>query len=250
MQMTTQAVVIGTRNIEEEDRLLTLLSRDLGVIHAYAKGANRMKSRLAPTTELLCYSSFVLFKNKDRYTVDHADSLNLFFGLRQDVEKLSLATYFAELTATVAPQSEGAEDFLRLLLNTLFLLEKGKRSADFLKPVFELRALTLAGYMPNLVACRSCGRYEAGPMTLLLTDGELLCAECLAQDEPDTWKRVPLPEGVLAAMRHILYSPLERLFQFGLSQEGLRSLGSVTERYLLEQTEKNYATLDFYKSLR
>ena len=120
MQMNTQAVVISTRVIDEEDRLLTLLSKEYGVIQAYAKGASRMKSRLASTTELLCYSAFTMFKNKDRYTVDAADSINMFFGLREDIEKLSLATYFSELTATIAPHAEGAGTFLSLLLNTLF----------------------------------------------------------------------------------------------------------------------------------
>jgi len=242
-------VVIGSRDIDEEDRLLTLLSKDHGVIYAYARGANRMKSKLAPTTELLCYSSFVLFKNKDRYTVDYADSLNMFFGLRRDIEKLSLATYFAELSATIAPQSEGAEDFLRLLLNSLHLLEKEKRTDAFLKPVFELRALTLAGYMPNLIACRECACYESDTMSFFIDSGELLCGNCMQTRNETTVKPIALPRGVLAAMRHIIYSPFERLFAFELPSEGLQYLGSVVEKYLIRQTEKSYGTLEFYKSL-
>lgn len=249
MQMNTQAVVIGSRDIDEEDRLLTLLSKDYGVIYAYAKSANRLKNKLAPTTELLCYSSFVLFKNKDRYTVDYADSLNMFFGLRKDIEKLSLATYFAELSATIAPHSEGANDFLRLLLNTLHLLEKGKRTGMFLKPVFELRALTMAGYMPNLVACRDCACYESDRMSFLFASGELLCGDCMSKAAKQPVKALTLPKGVLAAMRHIIYSPFERLFAFELSTGGLQYLGDVIEKYLIYQTEKNYITLDFYKSL-
>lgn len=249
MQKNTQAVVIGTRPIDEEDRLLTLLSKDYGVISAYAKGANRMKSRLAPTTELLCYSTFQLFKSKERYTVDEADSLNQFFGLRRDIEKLSLATYFAELTATIAPQREGADTFLRLLLNTLHLLEKGLRTPAFLKPVFELRALTLAGYMPNLVACSECACYESAAMYFLVESGELLCGDCLQKQHNKPVKQIALSVGVLAAMRHIIYAPPERLFSFELPPERLCQLGGITERYLLHQTEKNYATLDFYKSM-
>lgn len=247
MQMTTQAVVIATRDISEEDRLLTLLSRELGIIYAYAKGANRMKSRLASATELLCYSSFVLFKNRERYSVDHADSLDLFFGLRRDIESLSLATYFAELSATIAPQSDSAQEFIRLLLNTLHLLEKRVRTRSFLKPVFELRALALAGYMPNLVACRDCARYDEAQMGFLVASGELLCGQCAARERGPA--PVFLPKGVLAAMRHIIYSPLERLFSFELGAEGLQRLGEVIERYLLFQTEKSYATLEFYKAL-
>lgn len=246
MRMNTRAMVIGSRDIDDEDRLLTLLSCDHGVITAYANGANRMRSKLAATTGLLCYSDFSLFHNRERYTVDAADSINMFFGLRGDIEKLSLATYFVELTATIAPQNTGAEDFLSLLLNTLHFLEKELRPAVFLKPVFELRALTLTGYMPNLVACAGCACYESETMHLLL-DGELMCGDCIGKNGGGA--AIALSKGVLAAMRHIIYSPVNKLFSFELSPEGLLLLGSVTERYLLHQTEKNYHTLDFYKSL-
>lgn len=248
MRMNTRAVVIGSRDIDEADRLLTLLSSDYGVINAYAKGANRMKNKFAPTTELLCYASYTLFKNKERYSVDDADSLNLFFGLREDIDKLSLATYFAELTATIAPQCTGADVFLSLLLNTLHLLEKEKRSRLFLKPVFELRALTLAGYMPNLVACTDCACYEHEKMFFLL-DGGLLCGDCLQQRSGQKMQAVALSKGVLTAMRHIVYSQPQRLFAFELPPAGLQLLGDVVEKYLIHQTETNYRTLDFYKSL-
>ena len=81
----------------DEDKLLTILTEDRGVIFAYARGARRFKNRLAPSTGLLCYSSMVLFWNRDRYSLDYADSIEQFFELRQSVEKLALASYFAEV---------------------------------------------------------------------------------------------------------------------------------------------------------
>ena len=249
MQITTQALVIGTRDIDEEDRLLTLLSKEHGVLYAYARGVRRMRSRLAPTTGLLCCSNFVLFQNKERYTVDHADSVAMFFGLRQDIVKLSLATYFAELSAVIVPRGEPAPDYLRLLLNTLHLLEKGKRTPDFLKPVFELRAMTLSGFMPNLVACRECACYEAPRMFFLIDNGELLCESCLAKAEGVSVQPQPLTMGMLASMRHIIYSELEKLFSFELPPAALAALGDITERYLIRQTEHSYQTLDFYKAV-
>jgi DNA repair protein RecO (recombination protein O) len=66
--------------------------------------------------------------------------------VRQDIEKLSLAAYLCELLAQLATQNENANDFLRLMLNSLYLLEKDKRTVDFIKPLFELRCLSIAGY--------------------------------------------------------------------------------------------------------
>ncbi|MDR2932219.1 MAG: DNA repair protein RecO, partial [Oscillospiraceae bacterium] len=122
MKLSTDAIVLRDYKIEE-DRILTLLTRKYGVITAYANGANRMRSRLAGSTELLCYSDFVLFKNRERYSVDGADLIRSFFGLRADIEALALASYFAELVAELATHSEDAENYLKLVLNTLHFLE-------------------------------------------------------------------------------------------------------------------------------
>ena len=155
MQITTYGMVLREKTIED-DRLLTILTKEYGVIFAYARGAKRLRGKLVSSTEQLCYSRFVLFKNKDRYSVDSAEADTIFFGVRQDIEKLALASYFCELCIQAIPREEPAEEYLRLLLNSLHFLENGKRSPLFLKPVFELRLLTLAGFMPDLLGCREC----------------------------------------------------------------------------------------------
>ena len=70
MQTVTDALVLRERKLDEQDRLLTLLSADRGIITAYAKGAGRMKGSMAGATELLCYSHFVLFQNRERCFAD------------------------------------------------------------------------------------------------------------------------------------------------------------------------------------
>lgn len=245
MQLTTNGIVLRVRKIED-DRVLSVLTEDNGVLTAYAGGAGRMKSRLAASTELLCYSSMVLFQHRDRYTVDKADSNRIFFGIRKDLDKLALASYLAELTVELAPHGEESGAYLRLLLNTLHLLEKGGRDPRQLKALYELRLLTMAGYMPGLVGCRGCARYEADAMYFFPRHGELVCGDCLNAAEPGG---MPLTPGVLAAMRHITYSGADKLFAFALTGPGLPLLGGVVEDYLKYQVEKTFPTLEFYHSL-
>jgi DNA repair protein RecO (recombination protein O) len=246
MQIKTDGVVLQDHKIED-DRALTLLTREHGVLTAFANGANRVKTRLSASTELLCYSQFVLFSNKGRHVVDAADSIRIFFGLRKDLEKLSLASYLAELAKDLAPQKQGAPQELSLLLNSLSFIEDGKRDLALLKAIFELRLLTLAGYMPDLVACRGCAEYEKDDMRFLPLGGELVCGDCATEDEKRTGAAIG--PGVLAAMRHIIYAPPEKLFAFTLSPKGTARLAQVCEQYLLATHEKMPPTLAFYKSL-
>ena len=175
MQTVTDALVLRERKLDEQDRLLTLLSADRGIITAYAKGAGRMKGSMAGATELLCYSHFVLFQNRERCFADKAEANTLFFGIRGDLEKLTLATYFAQLCCELIPENEPAAEELRLMLNTLYCLERDKLPPLQLKAILELRLLTLTGYMPDLIACRACGGLPEDGVVLFDPSGGSIC---------------------------------------------------------------------------
>ena len=247
MRLTTDGLVLAALNMGDNDRIVTILSGDTGVTRAYAGGARKPGSRQSASTELLCYSRFVLFKNKERYSVDSADTNKIFFGVRQDIEKFALASYLCELSADTSPAEEKAPMQLQLLLNCLHLLETGRRTPDFLKPVFELRQISLSGYQPDLVACRSCGCYAGEDFRLLPGGGELLCGRCAQQE--GVREGLPLSPSVLAAMRHILYSEAGKLFAFSLSEPSQRELCMLSERYIQTQLSRSYRTLDFYHTL-
>lgn len=251
MQLKTTGIILRDTKTNE-DRLLTVLTEGYGVLFAYANGANRTRSKLAASTELLCYSDMVLFRSRDRHTVDKADSKRIFFGIRGDLDKLALASYLAELTIELAPHGEEAGAYLSLLLNTLHLLETGGRPMAQLKALYELRILTLSGYMPNLVACRECGRYEADGMQFFPRHGELVCGDCIASEGAhgiDKTGGIPVGPGLLQAMRHIVYSEPGKLFAFSLTADGLARLEKLSEYYLKYQVEKTFPTLEFYHGL-
>lgn len=248
MHITTDGIVLRERAMHDHDSILTLLTCERGIISAYARGVRKPRSTLRASAELISCSCFVLFCNKGNYSLDKADLTQLFMGVRGDVEKLSLASYFCQLTAEIAPHEEQGGEYLSLLKNTLYLLDQDKRSCAFLKPVYELRLLTMAGYMPNLVACAGCACYESEQMFFLPQTSVIVCKDCV-QKYPADQLRMPLTRGVLTAMRHILYADHQKLFAFTLSEPSLKRLGDITENYVMMQTEKRYDTLDFYHQI-
>lgn len=245
MRLNTDGLVIRTRNIGEADRLITILTREYGVLDAFVRGARRLKGRLASSTQQFSYAKFILFKSKDAFVVDEAEPVRLFFQFGNEVEKISLAYYFAELALVLSPQGDDAEGFLRLMLNTLSFLMEGKREDLLLKSVLELRMLSMSGYMPNLLGCEHCGEFEKDVMYFIPEKGCLYCSDC----KPDV-SGIPAGRGVISAMRHIVYAEIEKLFQFSVSEESLKQLSYITERFLLTQIQRPFKTLDFYKSMK
>ena len=246
MQLTSDGVVIREQNVGESDRLLTILTRRYGIVRAFAKGAKNIKSRLHASTQLLSYSDFVFFQSRERFVIDHADVRELFYPIRSDVCNMSLSQYFCELFMVLSPKEELGEDYLRLLLNALAFLASGKRPPAQIKAILEMRLSALTGYMPDLVGCTVCGEYTA-PQTLFFYErGEIACRECgRLMDTPS----LLLPPGVVAALRHTIYAPFDKLFAFSLEQEQLPLFAAAAEAFILAHTDYRYKTLIFYKQI-
>ncbi len=248
MQIKTKAIVLRAQDYNENDKLLTLLTEERGLVFAYVFGARKMKSRLSAVCSMLCCGEFVLFENKGKYNVDSAESERLFFGIRQDLEELAYASYFCELCAGIIPAEEPAGEMLRLLLNTLHMLENKKMTAPQLKAIFELRTMCLMGYAPNLVACSKCGHYDREMFWFNLEQGSAVCMDCKSAGDPQY--DMPMRKAVFLAARHIVYAPPEKLFSFKLGEKSAEELSLITEKYTALQTDKIYPTLEFLNSTK
>ena len=244
MRMNTDGLIIKEHKTNGDDRLVTVLTRDYGVLRAFVRGAQRLKSRSLCGSQLFSYADFSIYRGRDAYVIDEIQPKEIFFGLRNDICKLALAQFFCEIQYELAPQESDATDFLRLTLNCLHFLSKDKRPELQLKSIAQLRTLSLAGYMPDLSGCRECGKTDGETMCFCVYDGHLYCPEC-AGDVPCE----EIPAGVVTAMRYICEVDDSKLFSFTLNDENYAVLSDVTEKFLLAQTNRKYKTLDFYKSL-
>lgn len=245
MLLTTDGLIIREQNANESDRLLTILTQDRGVLRAFANGARRFKNKNASSTSLLTYARFVLYEGKQKYIVNESDPKEIFFGLRSDIQKLSLSQYLCELCLHLAPEQDDAAVFLRLMLGALYRLETRKRSESLIKLTVELRLLSLTGYMPDLIMCSKCNIYEAEEMLFLIQKGSIVCRKCYEGYEP----YVSLNPGALHALRHIVFSAPEKLFSFSVSENTEKILAQACESYLQSRLQYPLPTLDFYHSI-
>lgn len=238
--------MIKEMSVGENDRLVTLFTRDYGIIRAFSAGAKSIKSKKGTATSLLTYGSFTILKKKETYKIYEATPVRLFFGVGSEIDVLSLAQYFCELCGVLVASGIPDGEFLRLILNSLHFLTKEKRYPPLIKAITELRAAALAGYMPNLVACGGCGKFEDDIMYFDVRDGKLFCAECKSQ----TGGLIPLDRTILSAMRHIVYSEFSRLYSFTVPEESADKLSEITGKYITIQTDHRFAALDFYNTVK
>lgn len=243
MKLKANGIVIKENSFGESNRVITILTAEYGVIRAFVHGASSLKNRNITATSLLSYSSFSLTQTNDTYRVDEASSNEIFFSLRSDIEKVSLAQYFCELFAFFAPAEADATEYLRLILNSLSFLAKGSKDIRLIKAVTELYLLKLCGYMPDITSCAECGVTD-GKFSFNLREGVILCNDCSGNSG------ISLSGGALTAMRYILFAPFEKIYSFSVSQATLNEIAFVIEKFLLLEADRDFKTLSFYNSIK
>lgn len=265
MQYTVDGLVLREVNVGENDKMLTLLTPEKGRIGVMAKGTRSVKSKVLATAQLYTYGNYEIYEKGDFKWLRGGSVTEGFYGIRNEIEKLSLATYIADVACELSGEDESAFDLLRMTLNTFFAISKKIRPLSVIKGVYELRASTLAGFSPQLSGCRYCKRDDVEGLYLDVMNGCVLCSECInkraqkkapvkrsAYDDLDyeTNLLVPISPSVLAAMNYAVNSPPERMFSFSLDgKEENDMFARAAEEYLLNHLERGFTTLDFYKSI-
>lgn len=243
--IVTPGLVLREVKYREADKILTLLTPEHGVVTALAKGSLRLKNKLFSACGLFCYSEFTIFPGKNMFTVDEAQVKTVFHGLSGSVEAMSLAMYLSEIAATLSPTGGEAARVLRLLLNSFYLLSGAKASPRQVKAVFELRVMSECGFLPKLLCCGRCAKYDGGAFYLDVEEGGLLCADCAALEG----KSPNLDAGALYAVRHICLVEDKKVFAFTLTEPSMQRLSAVAEQYALVHLDKPLKSYDFLKTV-
>ena len=247
MHLTTKALVLREVNYKESDKILTLLTEQEGKLTVSARGCRKKDSPISSACQLLAWAEFTLYEFKGLWSVKETASERLFDGVRRDLDKLALASYFVEVTEALAEEGQPEPGLLSVTLNCLHALDELRTPLPQVKTAFEWRAMALAGYEPQIERCCVCFREKAQDPHIHLGEGMLHCAACRGQLGEGV--SMPLSPSALAALRHIVWGPRKRILSFRLDPEGLQKLSEASEAYLMTQLERGFRTLDFYKQI-
>lgn len=246
MQTTVRGLVLREVDWRDSDKILTILTAERGHLTASARGSRRKGSRLKAGTQVLVCADFTLFENRGKFSVNEADTVELFMGLRSDLEKLSLGAYFAEVLEAVSGEDVQSGALLTDGLNALYALSNGIKPPALVKAAFEFRTAALAGFAPEVSQCAACGDETPAQPALNILDGEILCDACVRASGAVT---MSLDTPSLMALRHLMNAESQRMLSFALGGASTELLAAAAERYLLTHLDRGFSTLDFYKRL-
>lgn len=238
-----KGVIIKQTDYGEGHRMLSIFTAEHGIIKAVSYGVKKAKSKAAASSQFLCYADFDLYKaaNRDVLTVNSIDTVDGFYPISEDIVKLALSNYLADITYELLGLENPDERVLRIFLNTLYALAYKNESADKVKAVYELKLMSVGGYMPNMNGCAVCGSneiYAFDPMK-----GSVVCKKCASRDA------IMLGGAMYKAISYIVSCEDRKMLSFNADEELLHNLNTLSEKYVRAQTDRHFQSLDYYKAI-
>jgi DNA repair protein RecO (recombination protein O) len=174
-----EAIVLRTRKLAEADRIITLLTRQHGVVRAVAKGVRRTSSRFGSRLEPFTHVDLQLAQGRNLDVITQAVTIAPYGDpISADYDRYTAASEMHETAErVVAEEREPSVQHYLLLVGALRSMAAAEhRSTDILDS-FLLRSLAVAGYAPSFEACARCGLM--GPHRAFSpAAGGVLCSGC------------------------------------------------------------------------
>lgn len=242
----TQAIVLGHFEYGEADRILKLFTLERGKISAIAKGVRKISSRKAGHLEPFTQVQLFLAKGRDLDIITQAEALKTMAGLRDDLQRMSLASYVVEVLDRFTYEEGPNPGLYRLLSQTLQRLETLENMATAVR-YYEIRLLDLLGYRPQLFDCIDCGvTIRAQDQFFSPLGGGVACPAC-GRGRAEAW---PIETDVLRYLRHFQRSDWQAIATVVIPEPINHGMASLAEAYFTYLLESQLNTPKFMRKIQ
>src|ERR1700744_2243454 len=174
-----RAVVLRQHKLGEADRIVTLLTRDHGLVRAVAKGVRRTRSKFGARLEPFAHIDVQLHPGRNLDIVTQVVSLDAFAtDIVSDYGRYTCACAMLETAERLAGEERAPAPALhRLTVGALRAVADGRRPRELVLDAYLLRAMSIAGWAPALTECARCG--TPGPHRAFhIAAGGSVCGYC------------------------------------------------------------------------
>ncbi len=235
----TNGVIIKQSDFGEGHRMLWVFTDRYGIIKAVSHGAGRVKSKNSAATQFLSYCEFCFYTGGEIRNISSVSAVDTFWPIQEDIKKLALCTYFADLVYYSLEMGNPDRNILRLFLNTLYACAYKSVGFDVLKLTFELKLMYMSGFLPVPSVCSRCG--GDGVKFVNVKTGAMLCANCFSKDS------VPVSGDAYKALCYITCCDMKKMFSVCLPPDSVKELAPIAEKLAESVLDMHLKSLDYYK---
>lgn len=212
--LNVTGMILRTEPIGEYDRRVLLLTKERGKIAAFAKGARKQGSRFLAATNPFCFGEFGLYVGRSSYSINEVSITNYFEGLREDFVGAYYGMYFLEVMDFFTQENNDEKEMLKLLYQSLRALQHPNFDNDFVRYIFEIKAIVLNGEYPGI------------PEDMVVE------------------------ESTKYAMQFIVETRVEKLFTFSVTPNVNHELRKIAERLRKRFIDRPFKSLEILRTLQ
>ena len=219
-EIKVTGMVLQAGNIGEYDKRIVLLTKERGRISAFARGAKKATSQYAAACQPFTFGEFSLYEGKNSFNLMWAGVDNYFDTLKKDLDLIYYASYFCELA-----------------YQTLRALEKKTINIELIRCIYEIKILAFYGIGIEASRCVKCGKTE----NLIWFDAKecgVVCKDC-------EHGKVKVSPSTLYTLQYIMYSSIQKLYTFKVSDDVLWELKKIIREYMRYHIDHEFKSLVF-----
>lgn len=220
-----EGIVLKSRDYGETNKIITIFTKQLGIITALSRGANKPKSRLSAASQVFIQAEFLIYVTKGLSTIQQAQIVQSYRHIREDIVKTAYAAYIIELTEKILEQREPDPLIYDQLMKTLSWINEQE---EFLIPIimYELKIYIKGGFAPVVNHCVNCQKYEF-PFSFSIQEGGLLCKDCVSIDI----NSIHLPNSIARLLYILQNTSLERVGNISVKEVNQKLLRKILDHY-------------------
>ncbi len=179
----TEAIVLKIKPYKENDSLITVYSKDYGLLELLAKSIRKQGSKLSGHLNLLQQCKILIINGKGFDYLSAAVSFNSFLAIRDDYDKVICAQEIVKIFLNHVKENQKEEDLYFLLENYLQAINDDQEFSDDKSLIYKLKFILsfikINGYLPELFNCLKCKKkLEKGNNYFDFLNGGVICLNC------------------------------------------------------------------------
>ncbi len=240
-EIKVTGMVLSSMPIGDYDKRVILLTKERGKLISFVKGARKPNSPLLAAANPMSFGEFILYEGRTSYQVKSAHISEYFPVLRNDLELLYYGFYVLEMAEYFTEENTDERDTLKLLYQTLRILQKNTIPKELIRRVYEVKLLSYQGLGIQVFSCIHCGSKQV--RYFQAKAGGCYCEDC--RPDRSVLRTTKLEDDVLYTLQYILTSSVERLYTFRVSQKVQQKLDEIMILFLKFHVEKEFQSEAF-----
>lgn len=233
MYIDTKGIILKQVKTLDGGRMLHLFTPDLGKISVGGSHSERGKNKSALPLRPFTLGKYTLYRKRDNYYLNRAETLKSFYAIGEDVNKYWHASCAQEYTDKLISDDMPSKELFNLFMDFLNLIQDREREHGTLLVAYIIKTFQISGISPILAYCAHCEcRDFEDDLYFSVKDGGLLCKKCskitLMNDDSLI---LAVNFGIVKIFNYILNNSLYSLKNLAIEDDLFDTISMIVRKY-------------------